>query len=75
MTPCVGGSIVTFGCCIYPAPAFVYLIAVTSPFVFKSASAVALIPPTGAVLIVTFGATAYEFPDASNIKALRDPSL
>ena len=50
------------GATVYPAPALVYLIEVTSPFEFIEDSAEAFIPPEGAVEIETIGADEYSNP-------------
>ena len=62
---------VTVGATVYPAPGFVILKLLRILLVSsKTATAVALIPPTGAVEIATIGAEVYPPPSAVIVKSI-----
>ena len=62
---------VTVGATVYPAPGFVILKLLRILLVSsKTATAVALIPPTGAVEIATIGVEVYPAPSAVIVKSI-----
>ena len=76
-----GGSIVTDGAELYPAPELLHLIAITVPSAPKTASAVASATPAIASLtdeslaIVTVGGEVYPTPGLVNVIEVTSPAV